>query len=718
MEFRQKKTTGIFINTARAQCSIFESGLMMYESLLVSSRFKIDYVEVDEKNHTIPGGYDFYAFNYHHSTMGWLDTKTIHHVPGVTITFVLETLPNDPFILCPENDFDAYCALDPSMDIEDKRVYAFSRPLELPVDQVPNDESPIPIIGSFGFATPGKGFELLVDAVNREFEEALLRINIPAATYVDAGTWKLQQQDYIRYISDLCLKIAKKGVRVEITNEFMTKDELIRWCGRNTLNCFLYNRNQPGLSATTDQAISSGRPLAVSANETFRHICRYIEPYPIRSLKESIAFSRAEVLQMQKDWAPVNFAERFEDVLRDFGLFEKSDHWPRQEGKIKLKKRLFRSMAASAFRQIRRIKKFNFLDKPIEAVLRTHRQQLYGHLSNKKRMSAGDKQTILLISHKEKQCGIHQYAVNIFEALKKSDRYAFKYCECADSAELETVVAKTAPRAIIYNYYPLTMAWLTDDITRRYQIPQLGIMHETTQEKADGADRDMFDFHLCPDPTLIENSPFVFKIRRLIPPYINTRNLPDVVTIGSFGFGFVDKGFERLVEQVMQEFDRVRIVLHLPFNEIVDPEGRDHALATAKRCRRIVQKRLLTKPRIRLTIRHDFLTKPQLLDFLAGNTLNAFLYDTDKKKGVSSVIEYALAVQRPLAITKCGMFRHVYTTTPSICIEDSSLKKIIDGGIAPLVYFYNEWSQENFVKDFENVIDRVLVNRQDYNDAS
>lgn len=714
MEFRHKKPSGIFINTARAQCSIFESGLMMYESLLTSSRFKIDYVEVDEKNRTIPAGYDFYTFNYHYSTMGWLDTKSVSRLPGVKITFVLETLPNDPFVLCPENDFDAYCALDPTMDIEDKRVYAFSRPLEVPADLVPHDESPVPVIGSFGFATPGKGFELLVDAVNREFEEALVRINIPAATYVDAGTWKLQQQDYTRYLGDLCVKIAKKGVRVEITNAFMSKDELIRWCGRNTLNCFLYNRNQPGLSATTDQAISSGRPLSVSANETFRHICRYIEPYPIRSLKESIALSKAEVLQMQKDWVPVNFAARFEDVLRDFGLFEKSDHEPRQEGKIKLKKRVFRSIAASAFRQVRRIKKIKFLDKPVEAVLRTQRQQLYGHRRNEKKISAGDKQTILLVSHKEKQCGIYQYAVNIFEALKKSDRYAFEYSECADSTELQLAVAKTVPRAIIYNYYPITMSWLTGDITRRYQIPQLGIMHETTQEKADGADRNMFDFHLCPDPTLIENNPFVFKTKRLIPPYINTRNLPDVVTIGSFGFGFVDKGFERLVEQLMQEFDRARIMLHLPFNEIVDSEGRDHALATAKRCRRLVQKRLLTKPKIRLTIRHDFLSKPQLLDFLAGNTLNAFLYDADKKDGISSAIEYALAVQRPFAITKCGMFRHVYTATPSICVEDLSLKQIINNGIVPLVPFYNEWSEANFIKDFEGILDKVLYQRQVY----
>ena len=115
-------------------------------------------------------------------------------------------------------------------------------------------------------------------------------------------------------------KTAKKGVQVEITRDYMSKEELIEWCSQNTLNCFLYDRNMPGLSATTDQAISSGRPLAVSVNDTFRHVTTFIKAYPDRSLKESIAVSQPEVLQIQRAWAPKNFALKFEQVLADFNL--------------------------------------------------------------------------------------------------------------------------------------------------------------------------------------------------------------------------------------------------------------------------------------------------------------------------------------------------------------------------------------------------------------
>jgi methylglyoxal synthase len=304
---------------------------MVYESLLLSKKYIIDYQEVDENNRKIPDNYDFYAFNYHHLTMGWLDTRSVRSLSGLRLTFVLEVLPNNPFILCPAEDFDVYCALDPTMNVSDKRVYAFPRPLEIQKKITPYHEPPIPIIGSFGFATQGKGFDRVVEAVNKEFEKAVVKINIPSGSYADDNC------KYSEYLGDLCRNTAKEGVDVIITHDYMTKDELIEWCSQNTLNCFLYNRNMPGLSATTDQAISSGRPLAVSDNETFRHITQYIKPYPYRSLKESIAVSSAEVLQIQKDWEPVNFAKRFEQVLADFDLFSASKNRQAAEKMIELK---------------------------------------------------------------------------------------------------------------------------------------------------------------------------------------------------------------------------------------------------------------------------------------------------------------------------------------------------------------------------------------------
>jgi glycosyltransferase involved in cell wall biosynthesis len=648
------KPRGVFLNPEKAQCSIHESGVMAWECLKDNPAYEMDYLELSATSQQIPWGYDFYLFNYHHFTMGWLDTALVPYLPGLTATFVLETLPNNPYPLCPKGVFDAYCALDPTMEIDDKKVYAFPRPLEASVPvNIESPPSAIPKIGTFGFPTPGKGFELVVDAVNREFDRAIVRINIPLASYA-GDTSVLQGEDYTDYLEKLCRNVAKPGIEVQVTRDFLSKEALIAWCAENTLNCFLYNRDQPGLSATTDQAITSGRPLAVSDNPTFRHLHRYVIPYPYRSLKQSIEASGAEVKKMGVDWSKSRFAQKFIEVLADHRLL------PAPTGNV----------------SVQRVVQSKLITRP----------------------------KILFVSHKEKQCGIHEYGKNIANALANSKIYEFIYCEVASEIEFQVLHRQHRPQAVIYNHYPTTMPWFTEVVANSINVPQLGIMHEVTQHDADFADNALFDFHICPDPTLKELNPIIFKTGRLIPRYINTTHLPKMVTIGSFGFGFPDKGFESIVEMVQQEFDYAKIRFLMPMSDLAYVGG-PYPRETADRCRSLIR-----KPGVQLEINHDFLDMRGLLDFLAGNSVNVFLYDQKKDRGISSTIEHALAVQRPLAISRCGMFRHVIDASPSIVATESSLTQIISNGVAPLVPFLGRWNAENLIVDYEKIFDSIDLN--------
>lgn len=303
------KLKGIFINTQKAVCSIHESGLMVFNCIRDSTNYSLDYFELKKTDLNIPATYDFYFFNYHFSTTGWLDTKSIKKLPGIKGTIVLEILPNDPFVYCSPFDFDFYCVLDPSMTLKHKKVFAFPRPLDKYTGLLSTKENKIPIIGSFGFATKGKGFAHVVEAVNKEFEKAIVRINIPHGTYTDPS------HKYAQELAAECKAIAKAGVEVVTTHEFMSKEELIYWCSENSLNCFLYDRKMPGLAATTDQAISSERPLTVSNNPTFRHVTKYLQSYPQLSLKKSIETSVPVVEKMKEEWSGKSFQLLFEKML-------------------------------------------------------------------------------------------------------------------------------------------------------------------------------------------------------------------------------------------------------------------------------------------------------------------------------------------------------------------------------------------------------------------
>lgn len=351
MRYSKNKTIllkGLFVNNAEAKDSIHLSGKMVFDCLKFCKTAQIDYKEISQEHKEIPGGYDFYLFNYHPHTMSWLDTRSLRKLLGFIGTVVLEVLPGDPFVMCPEKDFDFYCVLDPTLKSKNNRVFSFSRPLPLVNHHLQFSEHIVPVIGSFGFATKGKGFQHVVEAVNKEFDRAIIKINIPFGDFVP------DSKEYATFLKNICLQKAKKGVDVIVTHDFMTDNELINWCANNTINCFLYDRKMPGLSATTDQAIVSGRPLAVSNNETFRHITHYIKPYPIWSLKESIELSVPLIKQIQKDWSPYNFASSFDKLLlANKDLLNKTDKLS-ESVKLFRKQNNFQDIVAGMLKKYRR----------------------------------------------------------------------------------------------------------------------------------------------------------------------------------------------------------------------------------------------------------------------------------------------------------------------------------------------------------------------------
>ncbi|MBV9827753.1 MAG: hypothetical protein JO001_19140, partial [Alphaproteobacteria bacterium] len=262
--------------------------------------------------------YDFYVFNWHFVTMASdIDPLAIKRLPVPKFTVVLELAPGDPLMLVPREVFDGYMVLDPTAE-ENGRLVAFPRPLEMDGREGRVFRGAVPTIGSFGFGTPAKGFELLVEAVNREFDKAIVRINIPHGQYVETDI--IHRMPYAERVKDVCRQIAKPGIEVSFTNEFLSPTELVQWCTQNDLNCFMYTRALPGLSATTDQCIISGQPLLTLTNDTFRHIHRYIEPYPFQGLRKAIATTGKTVRLIQQEWSKERFQDKFHQMLSDAGI--------------------------------------------------------------------------------------------------------------------------------------------------------------------------------------------------------------------------------------------------------------------------------------------------------------------------------------------------------------------------------------------------------------
>lgn len=296
---------------------------------------------------------------------------------------------------------------------------------------------------------------------------------------------------------------------------------------------------------------------------------------------------------------------------------------------------------------------------------------------------------ILFLNHKAERCGVYQLGASTAEVLTASEKFRFEYAEVTTLAEAQAAVQQYLPDAMLCNWHPATMPWLCDHAVACFARP-VGVMcHDSPYPGIAHA-------HLHLDPTFPECWEH-FRIGRLVPEFTNpTPAVHETPVIGSFGFGFGNKGFARLVERVNHEFDHAVIRFHIPPASYGDPVA-DSARAIADHCRQ------LCKSSITLEASHEFLSRPELLAWLSHNTLNCFLYDVMYGRGVSSVIDLALAAGPPIAITQSWMFRHLMPIRDLISVEETSLRSIIDRGDEPLRSFRTQWSPANLIRDYERV---------------
>ena len=284
---------------------------------------------------------------------------------------------------------------------------------------------------------------------------------------------------------------------------------------------------------------------------------------------------------------------------------------------------------------------------------------------------------ILIINSIEKQCGVYQYGLAMFKQLTMPN--TFEYVEVGSQRQLLDHMKSKTYEACILNYHAALFPWWTPLNMKTYYI-----YHENIP----------FDpiYTLDSDPTRSNGIPRPVSQVIAIPQY---NKIP---TFGSFGFGFETKGFERIISMVQSQYDIATIRLLIPFSYYGDQNGA-RANQIAIRCRS-----LITKQGIKLLILHDFLPETDLVNFLASNDLNIFLYDQMLHRGCSSVIDYALAAKKPIAISDCDMFRHIYSD--QICAYKRSLSDIIKDGDTHILPFLKKWNpttlQDTILKRIRN----------------
>jgi hypothetical protein len=167
-----------------------------------------------------------------------------------------------------------------------------------------------------------------------------------------------------------------------------------------------------------------------------------------------------------------------------------------------------------------------------------------------------------------------------------------------------------------------------------------------------------------------------------------------VLTFGSFGFGFLNKGFHRVIEMVNRQYDKAVIKLLITRGHYVPDAFTTEALAACKQ--------VPCKEGIHVMIYEDFVEEEELLFFLQQNDMNLFLYDRMEGRGISSTIDYALSARKPLGISDSDMFRHIYAD--AICVHKTSLEECRKASTGYCSKFLEMHSHANLVQKVVSVL--------------
>lgn len=266
---------------------------------------------------------------------------------------------------------------------------------------------------------------------------------------------------------------------------------------------------------------------------------------------------------------------------------------------------------------------------------------------------------ILFINNKAHRCGVADYGRRVFDILRKWGM---------DITYALNDVGYEGYDIILYNYHYATMP----DV-KKLPIKQVALFHEA---------HITFDFDL------------LINIAELPRPLFENLDLPNVVNekpvIGSFGFGFPDKNFPGLCELVKQQYDKALVRLNIPFAEFGDNDG-TLARQEVQKCMQV-----LNGSGIDLEFNHNFLCEYDLLCWLNCNDVNLFNYSQSSGRGLSSTIDYAVSVNKPVGVSSSEMFRHL---PEDVCIDNILIK---DLSVASLTEFKKQNSNFKLVKVITN----------------
>jgi hypothetical protein len=331
---------------------------------------------------------------------------------------------------------------------------------------------------------------------------------------------------------------------------------------------------------------------------------------------------------------------------------------------------------------------------------------------------------ILYVNPSNHECGIHQYGLRVYNALKT---YLSDWCDCEihyvenyDNVDNHiNILNELQPNIVLYSFNDTAMPFVKQYMqSPDSTIHHIAISHEQEQIVIDNPGvfpddwigGNLFINWIGHDPTISSNRPNVFNATRPIlrSDFKTTIKNDNRIVFGNSGFGHRRKMHYEMLTAIQNEFDEAVIRFNMPPSHFGDKHCIE-SRAIADHCRSLIH-----KPGIELQVTHElFKTEQDLVEWMYGNDVNIYFSQQwevpYQMRGVNSSPDTALSTRRPLIVNRSSMTRHL---TPYFGAygEDGSIRQLIEmqlrNRIPDLVY--NEWSPSRMAGEYYKMIRKIM----------
>jgi len=319
---------------------------------------------------------------------------------------------------------------------------------------------------------------------------------------------------------------------------------------------------------------------------------------------------------------------------------------------------------------------------------------------------------ILLINHKSIRCGVYQYMYSMYYMFLKGNRRGkeYIYCEVDNYRDLDAVYNSEMPDVMIFNYHDGATQWMINQHCLGYSAKRCVLVHDANKEHARSHNLfGLFHYYLGIDPDIEETNrtfgiiPMIREFEGLV---VKEQSNEKKRVIGTFGFPFPHKNFNRIVKMVGDQYDNT---LDVELN-ILMPKHSNNVQSSF--VRGSIEGASSQAPHIKVNTDETFHENPEdVIRKLAFNDINIFMYDNPpagKNVGVSGAVEFALSAKKPLMVNESVFFRHLESAFSEISMDrDNSIEDVIERGIRPLEGFYSRWSRHKYIQNFDRIMEII-----------